>query len=51
MALENGSNPLVLVLNVEGRDDIVVKRNSIEITYGSQGLFDEYIYQDGVFTQ
>lgn len=51
VALENGTAPLELLLNVEGQADIYVNSNSITLPYGSQGLFDEYIYDNGAFTQ
>jgi len=49
VALENGTSPLELLLNVEGQSDISVSKNKIMLPYGSQGLFDEFTYSNGKF--
>lgn len=49
VALENGTSPLELLLNVEGQSDVILEGNKILLPFGSQGLFDEYVYNNNAF--
>ncbi|MGG3740543.1 hypothetical protein [Paenibacillus chibensis] len=51
VALENGTSPLELLMNAEGQSDINLSNNKITLPYGSQGLFDEFTYNNGAFTK
>lgn len=51
VALENDMTPLDLLLHAEGQSDINIIDNKITLPYGSQGLFEEYIYSNGAFTE
>ncbi|MGN7414601.1 hypothetical protein [Paenibacillus sp. SAF-068] len=46
---ETDTSPLELVWYGEGQSDVVLKGNTISLPYGSQGLFDEYIFSTGTF--
>ncbi|MCT1398102.1 hypothetical protein M4D81_03690 [Paenibacillus sp. p3-SID867] len=51
VALEYGTSPLELLMNAEGQSDIYISNNKITLPYGSQGLFEEYTYTNGIFTK
>jgi hypothetical protein len=38
-----------LIGNFQGQEQIIIENNKISVPYGSQGLFDEYIYSNGKF--
>lgn len=49
MALEYGDNPLIPIFYGEGQSDIILEDNTLTVPYGSQGLFEEYIYSNYEF--
>ncbi|MBE4907866.1 hypothetical protein IMZ08_07340 [Bacillus luteolus] len=49
VALEYGDNPLEPVFYGEAQSDIILEGNTLTVPYGSQGLFDSYIYSNGEF--
>jgi hypothetical protein len=38
-----------LIGNFQGQEQIIIENKKISVPYGSQGLFDEYIYSNGKF--
>lgn len=51
VATENGDNPLKVIFHGEGQADLELEGNTITVPYGSQGLFDKYIYSNSKFVK
>jgi hypothetical protein len=51
MASEQGTNPLELLWSGMGQSDILMSGNQFLLPYGSQGLYEEYKYTNGVFVK
>ncbi|URJ36731.3 hypothetical protein MF625_001173 [Paenibacillus polymyxa] len=51
MASEQGTNPLELLWSGIGQSDILMSGNHFLLPYGSQGLYEEYKYANGVFVK
>ncbi|KAF6627801.1 hypothetical protein H6F38_21960 [Paenibacillus sp. EKM208P] len=49
MASEQGTSPLELLWSGMGQSDILMSGNQFLLPYGSQGLYEEYKYANGVF--
>jgi len=49
IALEYGDNPLMPIFYGEGQSDLIIEDNTLTVPYGSQGLFEEYIYSNSEF--
>ena len=48
---ENDSSPLDLIWFGEGQSDVILEGNKILLPFGSQGLFDEYVYSNNTFAK
>lgn len=48
---EQGTSPLELIWYSEGQSDVVLEGDKIILPYGSQGLFDEYVYSNNTFSK
>lgn len=48
---ENGTQPLDLIWYGEGQSDVILEGNKILLPFGSQGLFDEYVYSNNTFVK
>lgn len=48
---EQDTSPLEPVWYGEGQSDVVLEGNTITLPYGSQGLFDEYVFSNGTFIE
>ncbi|MNW41018.1 hypothetical protein D3C74_181440 [compost metagenome] len=48
---EQCTSPLELIWYSEGQSDVVLEGNKIILPYGSQGLFDEYVYSNNTFSK
>ncbi|MGX4583036.1 hypothetical protein [Paenibacillus chitinolyticus] len=46
---ENGTSPLDLIWHGEGQSDVILEGNKILLPFGSQGLFDEYVFSNNTF--
>lgn len=46
---EQGTSPLELIWYGEGQTDVVLEGDKILLPFGSQGLFEEYIFNNGTF--
>ncbi|MGQ4680707.1 hypothetical protein [Paenibacillus polymyxa] len=51
MASEQGTSPLELMWSGMGQSDILMSGNQFLLPYGSQGLYEEYKYANGVFVK
>jgi hypothetical protein len=49
VASENGTTPLELIWSEVGQSDLSLEGNKITLPFGSQGLFNEYVYSNGTF--
>lgn len=49
--MEYGTSPLDLIWNGEGQSDVILEANKILLPFGSQGLFEEYVYDNNTFTK
>lgn len=48
---EQGTSPLELIWYSEAQSDVVLEGDKIILPYGSQGLFDEYVYSNNTFSK
>lgn len=46
---EQGTSPLELIWYGEGQSDVVLEGDKILLPFGSQGLFEEYTFNNGTF--
>jgi len=48
---ERGVSPLTPIWFGEGQSDVILDGNAIQLPYGSQGLFDEYVFSKNTFVK